>query len=64
MAAVATAISCDDRTFGSALNPTLSTIIRTAWMNNPSCIFSIGPVSALSGVSPKPMTCRSTSGAS
>ncbi len=62
--AVATATSCDDRTFGSALNPTLSTTIRTAWMKPPSCIFSMGPVNALSGVSPKPMTCRSTSGAS
>ena len=29
--AVATAISCDERTFGSARNPTLSTTILTAW---------------------------------
>ncbi len=62
--AVATAISWVARTFGSALKPILSTTIFTAWMKPLSSIFCIGPVSAFSGISPKPMTWRSTSGAS
>jgi hypothetical protein len=62
--AVATATSWEERTLGSALKPTWSAHIRTAWMKPPSSIFCIGPVSAFSGASPKPMTWRSTSGAS
>jgi uncharacterized protein (DUF486 family) len=62
--AVATATSCDDRTLGSAANPSRSTHNRTDWMKPPSSSFCIGPVSALSGVPPKPITWRSTSGAS
>ncbi len=54
--AVATAISCVARIFGSALKPNWSTNIRTAWTNPPSSIFCIGPLSAFSGVSPKPIT--------
>ena len=54
--AVATATSCEERTIGSAANPILSTIMRTDWMNPPSSSFCIGPVSAFSGVSPKPIT--------
>ena len=64
MGAVATAISWEARICGSASKPSSSTHIFTACMNPPSSIFCIGPVSAFSGVSPKPITCRSTSGAS
>ena len=54
--AVATAISWVARIFGSALKPISSTHILTDWMNPPSSSFCIGPVSAFSGVSPKPIT--------
>jgi len=50
--------------FRVGVEPTLSTTIRTAWMKPPSSNFCIGPDNALSGVSPKPMTWRTTSGAS
>ena len=54
--AVATATSCDDRISGAAAKPNWSTHSRTDWIKPPSSSFCIGPVNALSGVPPKPIT--------
>ncbi len=63
MGAVATATSWEVRIFGSAAKPSRSTISRTDWKKPPLSSFCMGPLSALSGVPPKPITWRSTSGA-
>ena len=54
--AVATATSWVARICGSASKPNCVDEHPTDWMKPPSSIFCIGPVSAFSGVPPKPIT--------